>query len=259
MQFRYCHKGFKKLFLLLSMFGFSAFSQIVNVENLRQEKDTIGWSGHAKVNFTVQKNQNSIVEFSNELRIQHQGEKSLWLFINDIKFKEINAADIVNNNTQHLRFSHTLSSKTSFESFFQLQTDRVSEIKTRALLGSGLRFNLYNCKKHKVFLGTTVMYEHENSTDEVFGDIKNDIRNSIYLSFKLKPTENINIISANYFQPKMEHFSDFRILSETLLLFKIVKNLKFSTSFTYLFDSFPATNVVKVQFKLANGLVYFFD
>ena len=260
MLFQHYHNIFKRLLMLfLSISSFSLLAQIVNIENLRQEKDSIGWSGHAQIQFSVQKNQNRILELSNELRIQYKGKKSLWFFINDLNFKEINGDDIVNNNLQHLRFSHTLSQKISFESFFQSQADRISEIELRILLGAGLRFNLYDSEKSKFFLGTTLMFEHENSTDELFGDIKNDIRNSTYFSFKLKLNENINIVSSNYYQPKLEDFSDFRILSETLLLFKVVKNLKFTTSFTYLFDAAPATNVVEEQFKLSNGLVYFFD
>ena len=109
------------------------------------------------------------------------------------------------------------------------------------------------------FLGTTVMFEYEDSVDDINDNIHRDIRNSIYASFKLKLKDNISIVSTNYYQPRMDMFSDFRILSETSLLFTIIKNLKFTTSFSYLFDSFPATNAVKEQFELSNGLVYFFN
>ena len=244
-------------FLLLSCYSINA--QIVNVENLRHEIDSLGWSGHARVDTQVEKNNaNRIFEFSNQLRIQYKREKSVWFLIHDMGFKEINANEIKNNSTQHLRYSHTLSPRISYEAFIQSQTDRVSEIKLRALVGTGLRFGLYDSKKYKFFLGTTIMYEHENSVDDI-DNVQNNVRSSNYFTFKIKPNKNVSIIGTSYFQPLVDQFSDYRILNETAFLFKIFKNLEFISTVYYIYDSFPVTNVVKEQFKLTNGLIYSFD
>ncbi len=259
MPFQHYHNIIKRMLLIFILMS-SVFlhSQIVNIENLRKKKDTIGWSGHVLLEFNLQKNRNRILAFSNQLRLQYKGKKSTWFLINDMDFKEVNGSDIVNNSTQHLRFSHTITPKISYEAFIQSQSDEISEIKLRALVGTGLRFNLHKSTVFNFFLGTTVMFEYEDSVDDINDNIHRDIRNSIYASFKLKLKDNISIVSTNYYQPRMDMFSDFRILSETSLLFTIIKNLKFTTSFSYLFDSFPATNAVKEQFELSNGLVYFF-
>ena len=260
MPFQYYHNIFKRGLLIFLLMG-SLFlqSQIVNIENLREDKDTIGWSGHALLDFNLQKNRNSILAFSNQLRVQYKGKKSTWFLIHDMNFKEVNGSAIVNKSTQHLRFSHQLSSKISYEAFIQSQTDKISAIKLRALIGTGLRFNLYNSEKFNLFNGATVMFEYENSEEELRDNIHRDIRNSMYVSFKVNLNNNISVVSTNYYQPRMDMFSDFRILSETSILLTIIKNLKFTTSFSYLFDSFPAKNAVKEQFELSNGLVYFFN
>ncbi len=260
MQFQHYHNILKKiLFIMLLISSIFSQSQIVNIENLRKEKDSIGWSGHASLEFSVEKNRNRILAFSNQLKLQYEAKKSTFFLIHDMDFKEINSVSIINNSTQHLRFSHPLSQKISYEAFLQSQSDRISEIKLRILVGTGLRYNVYKSEKSEFFLGTTIMFEYEDSNEELLDDIHRDIRSSNYFSFKINPNKNISIVSANYFQPRMDQFSDYRILSETSLLFTIIKNLKFTTSFTYLFDRFPATNAVKEQFKLTNGLVYFFD
>lgn len=50
-------------------------SQIVNVENFRVEKDTVGWSGHAVLDLEVQKKANSIFALSNEVRLEFSTKK----------------------------------------------------------------------------------------------------------------------------------------------------------------------------------------
>lgn len=260
MLFQYYRNIVQRVLLVFILMSSSfLYCQIVNIENLRKDKDTIGWSGNISLDFNIEKNRNRIVAFSNQLRVQYKTNKSTWFLINDMNFKEVNTTDIVNNSTQHLRFSHTLSPKISYEAFLQSQADEISEISLRALLGTGLRFRLYTAETINFFLGTTIMFEYEDSKEELENIIHRDIRNSIYVSFKVHLKNNISIVSTNYYQPRMDMFADFRILSETSILFTIIKNLNFSTSFSYLFDSFPATNAVKEQFKLSNGLVYFFD
>lgn len=260
MLFQYINSLFiKSLFLFLLLGSYIVNAQIVNVENLRHEIDSTGWSGHARIDTQIEKNNdNRIFDFSNQLRIQYKREKSVWFLIHDMSFKEVNASEIRNNSTQHLRYSHILSKKISFEAFLQSQTDRVSEIKLRALVGTGLRFNLYNSKKYKFFLGTTMMYEHENSVNNI-DIVQNNLRTSTYFTFKIKPNENISIVGSSYYQPLINQLSDFRILNETAVLLKVFKNLKFITTIYYTFDSFPVTTVAKEQFKITNGLIYSFD
>ncbi len=244
-------------FLLISCFLLKA--QIVNVENLRHEVDSLGWSGHVRLDGQIEKNNNGrILNFSNQLRLQYKRNKSLWFLIHDMSFKEINATEIINNSTQHLRYSLELSPRISYEAFLQSQSDKVSDIKLRALVGTGLRGSVYTSKKYKFFLGTTIMFEYENSVDEI-ENVHNDLRSSTYFSFKIKPNEHISLVSSNYFQPLFNKISDYRILSETALMLTIVKNLKFITTVYYIYDSFPVTNVAKEQYKLTNGVVYSFD
>jgi len=244
-------------FLLLNAVLLNA--QIINVENLRHDIDSIGWSGHVRLGLDFERNNTSdIFNFSNQLRLQYKNKKSLWFLIHDMDYKEVNSNEIKNNSTQHLRYSYTMSDRMSYEAFLQSQSDAISEIKLRALVGTGVRFSLYEVENYKFFWGQTMMYEHENSADDI-EPVQNNIRNSTYVSFKLKPNENLSLVSTNYYQPLYNQFSDYRFLSESSLLFKVVKNLKFMVTFYYRYDSFPVTNVAKEQFKLTNGLIYFFD
>ena len=82
MRFQRYHNNFKKLLtvsILLSSFFLQA--QIINIESLRQKQDSIGWSGHARLDLSLKKNVNQIFSFSNQLRLQYKGEKNTWFII----------------------------------------------------------------------------------------------------------------------------------------------------------------------------------
>lgn len=247
----------KVTILLIFMSSIFLSSQIVNVENLRRVADTSSWSGYAKLNINITKNTNKIFGVSNRIRLQYKKDQHLWLFINDIDFSEANGTKLVNRNSQHLRYNKSFHPKITWEAFMQSQSDEISDIKFRGLIGTGFRFKLSNSKKYKWYLGSLIMFERENSFSET-EIINNDWRNSSYFSFKLYPKENITIVSTSYFQPKLNQFSDYRISSQTTLSFKVLKNLSFTSTFTYLLDSFPVAGIVKEQYKLTNGLLYSF-
>lgn len=250
-----------KIVFTLSFLCFFLLSQaqIVNVENLRHEPDSLGWSGFVSLKFELQKNNTSnIFNIENQSRVQYKRAKSLWFLINDLSFKKVNSTEITNNSTQHLRYSHILTPKVSLESFFQLQRDRISEIELRSLFGTGLRFNVLEQKKYKFYFGTTFMYEYEHAENDI-EDIQHNLRSSNYLSFKVKPNINWSVVSSNYYQPLYENLSDYRFLSETSILINLFKHLKLTTTFYYLYDAFPVINVSKEQYKLTHGLLYSFD
>ncbi len=240
------------------MSSFFAHTQIINVENLRRVTDTLGWSGYTKVNFQLIKNTNKIFSFSNRIRVQYKTDKSLWLFINDLDFKEANSTKLVSKNAQHLRYNHKINPKLSLEAFLQSQQDKISAINFRGLVGSGIRYKFNKSDKYKLYLGSAIMFEHEyakidNPTNH------NDFRNSSYFSCSLFPKENVSLVSTTYFQPRLDKFSDFRISSQTSIAVEVFKNLSFTTTFSYQYDKFPVIGITNEQYVLSNGLMYSFD
>lgn len=243
---------------MLILSSFLTQSQIINIESLRKVTDTVGWSGHIRLKTNITKNKNRIFDISNNIRLQYKKGKNLWLFINNIDFKEANSKSLVSRNGQHLRHNYRLGKRTVLETFVQRQVDEISFIKNRFLIGNGLRFKLSKLENYKFYFGSLIMYEYEHSEADVT-NYYNHWRNSSYISFSLYPTENITIVSTTYFQPRLDKFNDFRLSSQTSIVLKIIKNLAFTTQFTYQFDSFPVFSVPKEQYKLTNGILYSFN
>lgn len=249
----------KALLFWFLFFGLTVLNaQVINIENLRKSVDTVGFSGTASIGFEFSKNVNTELRFSNTLRLQYAWGKNTFLLINEFDFKELNKNKYTNKSVQHLRYNYRLSSSITLEAFTQLQKDRISFINHRALFGVGPRFKLSKNPNYRFFLGTLMMYEYENSMGATQDIVDQDFRGNIYLSFALFPSKNIQIINTSYYQPKIKGFSDYRISSETTLGITILKNIQFTTSFSYQFDTEPVLGIPLTQYKLENGIAFTF-
>lgn len=247
----------KYILIAFVLFPFVLQSQIINVENIRRVTDTTGWSGYTRLIVNLVKNRNTIFGISNRTRIQYKTKEHLWLLLNDLDFRKANENKLVSRNAQHFRYNYRFHPKFAFEAFLQSQTDEIAAIRFRGLIGSGIRFKMSKNEKYKLYLGSLIMYEHENINSTI-EDNNRDWRNSTYFSMSLYPKKNISIVSTTYFQPRFDMLSDFRISSQNTIAFEIFKKLMFTTNFTYQYDELPVIGVPKEQYRLTNGLLYSF-
>lgn len=249
----------RKLFLITTiLFPIVVFSQIINVESLRKVTDTSGWTGNTSLNFSLTKNTNTLIRLNNIIHVQYKMNNHLVLFINNLGFERAGGQSFVNNGSQHLRYNHKITENIVWEAFVQSQYNSIAKIKFRGLVGSGPRFKLLGKDKHRLYLGTLVMYEHEELNEEVL-NINKDFRGSSYLTFSFYPTDNITIVSTTYYQPLLTQVSDYRIASETNFLLSITNKLSLRTSYSITFDATPAAGVPNTFYNLTTGLLYAFD
>ena len=239
------------------MCGYSQ-AQVINVETLRKKTDSAKWTGSVSLDASLIQNKNNIFKIATKADVQYNNKKELWLFVNDLKFEKAAGESFVNKGTQHLRYNYKITETIKMEAFAQAQYDAISEIDFRGLIGLGPRFKLTSNKDYRFYLGTLVMYEYEKASDIAENRIHKDFRASTYLSFSIYPTETIGIISTSYYQPRLNALNDFRLSSTTSVLFRILENLAFKTTFTYNFDAYPVVTIPKSQYELTNGLLFTF-
>jgi hypothetical protein len=180
------------------------------------------------------------------------------LFKNDIIFQKISGERFENGGIQHLRYNNKLTERVALELFAQTQYNKVSKIDFRGLLGIGPRFKLSGSENYKFYLGTLVMYEHEELDDGVT-PIQRNVRGSTYLSFSLYPTSNISFISTTYYQPKLFTFSDYRISSQSSFRVGLYKNFDLILRYTFTYDAVPAFEIPNSQYDFTTGISYSFD
>lgn len=249
----------KKIFFLIILFiGTNTYAQFINPESVRSKKDSTGFSGSIGLDVSIIKNTISIFSLGNSIYVQYNNKKHLVFFINNINIKKVNGEDIINRSTQHLRYNYKFKPGIALEAFMQSHSNTVSKIDKRQLIGAGPRFTIIDEKDFKTYLGTLIMYEYEKIKEEEL-IYNRDFRFSGYASFRWSPVKNTTVTSTTFYQPKIDEFGDFRIFSTNSLLFNVVKGLSIGVNFIATYDSFPATDIPKYQYKLLNGLTYTFN
>lgn len=244
-------------FLVFILSTFSASGQILNIESLRKVTDTSGFTGFASLDFSLKRDKNKYYEIGNEIHVQYKMRKHLVLWKNDLHLKSIEGNKFENSAAAHLRYNYRFHPSIAGEIFVQAQYNKVSKIDFRGLIGLGPRFKLTNHEDYKVYLGVTMMYEQEELDDKSI-PVQRDLRGSSYLSFSLHPTPVLSIVGTTYYQPKLRDFKDYRVSSETSLVFNVFTKLAFKTSYVFIYDSYTAQDIPTSQYELKTGVVYNF-
>ena len=232
------------LFCLLAS-AVNASAQILNAESLRKVTDTSGYSGAASLNFALKRNTNDFLTISSNIHLQYKMNKHLVLFKNDINFQKIEGDKFEN-------------SRIALEAFGQAQYNKITKINFRGLVGAGPRFKLTMSEKYKLYLGTLIMYEHEELSDNIT-QIQRNFRGSAYFSFSLYPSDNVSLVSTTYYQPLLNQISDYRISSQSSLVVGLFKNFALNTSYTFMYDISPAIGIPTSQYDFSTGITYSFD
>jgi len=249
----------KKLLLIIFIIQFSLINaQVIDIEHLRLEADTLGFAGSVGVNLQITKNTKNILFFGGSAYVQYRNGRHLALFLNNTSYKKVNDAAIINKGTNHLRYNYRLNNLITLEALLQAQYNSISKIDQRQLIGAGPRFKLAEKEKYKFFLGTIFIFEHEKINNPPV-EYHDDFRFSGYLSVRYFPTDNISIASTTFYQPILDKFYDYRIFSYNSISIKLIRKLSFKLTYTISYDTYPAEGIPKTQYDLLNGIVYVFD
>lgn len=233
-----------------------AIGQILNVEGLRMVTDTVGWSGQMGLAISASKYTKSFFTFNSNGHVQLKQEKNLYLLVANMDMVNVDGASFNKTGFAHFRYNRKLSEWVKLEAFTQLQSNVLTKIGSRWLNGVGIRLKLSQYEKAKFYYGLTYMHESEKITDRTVTDQANRV--SSYFTFTLVPESIVTFSNTTYVQPLIGNIHDFRISNDINLAFKINKHLSLTTSFHYLYDSRPPTDVPATNYQVFNGLTFKF-
>ncbi len=244
-----------RLLAVVLLFTVPAFSQILNIEAYRINTDTTGWAGQTGFNFSLTKNTKTLINIGNDTHVQYKTLKHLILFLGKYNLLLSDDDNLIDKTVLHLRYNYFLTPKLTAEAFVQGQRNVVSNIDFRGLAGWGLRIKCSANPEFPLFLGSTLMYEHEETTLNTTQDLW---RWSNYISLTYKQGKQFSFVNTTYFQPAFEDFSDYRLSSQNSLIFLISEHLRFKSVFNLYYDSKPVVGIPNTQYQLTSGLVYKF-
>jgi hypothetical protein len=244
------------LYAIIIFTSVNIYSQVVNIESRRMKTDTTGWTGKAEASFQFSKSVDEIFDLGAMIHFQYKGKSDLWLFLSEMRIIKGAGTQFVNSGFAHVRYNRKLTRELlRWEVFTQYQYNKALEVGQRVLAGIGPRLKLYDGDLFRAYIASLYMYEYQESVDKTI--IERNHRTSSYLSLTLD-LDRIVLSNTVYYQPNMKDLKDYRILSQSDLVFKVFENLKFKTGFNYRYDTRPFPGVPKTTYYLSNGIVFEF-
>ncbi len=249
----------KHLLVFISiLFCFAVNCQVVNIENKRIYDDTAGLSGSILASFSANLNQVWLVNGSFRPQIQYKTKMHYFLLLGDLGYSRGADQTFANWGMIHFRYTyrlnflphHTYKSPWKWEVYSQIQYNQLLRQKERSLFGTGPRLKIAENKSIRLFVGTSVYFEHEVLLD---GIINNDFRSSTYLSWFMNFNNKLSSSGVSYYQPRVDLLSDSRFMGQYSLSYKLRKNLSVRWEASIYYDSDPALTVNKSAFNTTLG------
>lgn len=133
--------------------------------------------------------------------------KNNFIFLGSYNYGRSSGKEDVNDGHLHFRYTRSLSDGLFVEVFQQDEFNRFQDLKSRVLLGSGLRQRLIQKEKHSLFIGAGVFYEKE---DIHSSPNQNNPRGNFYLSYVFAKPKHYRASVVGYYQPNTERIYDER-------------------------------------------------
>ena len=250
--------SFTVVFALLS----SSASAIVNVENMRVGPAKSGLSGNIDFSMNGKRGNSDKQEYGLDGRIQRKSDNVTNFIVLSYDYGE--ASDVKNSDRAFIHARHVVSvaEDKAWEAFAQVEENEFSRLSFRGLVGGGVRFTFAEEKDRiGLYLGTGAFYSRETLesrpglTDH---GSENFSRANLYISYKHKLNNQLQLISTTYYQPRLSDASDFRALEQAALAVKMTDAIKLKVSLDIAHDSRPPQSVEKTDTTYKTSISYHF-
>lgn len=232
----------------------------VNTEKYRKQGISHGFYFSNAFLFGYAAGNSEYLSLKDLLRLDYVSPCFNAFLIGSFNQKKANEETIINKGFVHLRAVKPLDKVLTAEAFLQKEYNEFISLNDRNLVGAGLRIPIVNffsadsISSWHIFTGLGVMYEQEVYNTEASDSTTLYFRSTNYISVNSKIDDKMAFNFVSYYQPYINDFSNFRIVMEAGLDFKIFKNLDFEVEFTYRYDNKPVTDVEKYDIYISNGL-----
>ena len=254
-----CTRALVCLSLLLAAAQASAQ---VNIEALRGDAGSSGFSGALAVNLEMHTGNTDLKEIGLEGRLDfdHPRVNTFVLARNDFGWEQ--GERFADEGLIHLRQHYPLHGRIGLEAFTQYNYDATYRLDRRVLAGGGFRFHLVGSDAFQLWEGASAFVEHERLSELQEGDDHPErstvVRWSHYLSSRFAVNDRVVSTCTVYLQPLWNGIGDTRVLGELNLEIDLAGPLVLALNFVMRYDSRPPEGVNKLDTVLENGLAVTF-
>lgn len=256
--------------ILCSLSPTLSFSQILNIEKFRLDKDTSDlWLGNASLGFAAKKQQNNIYTANTSANVVYLSKNVSYMSLNKLNLIRQNSVNLINTGYSHERITFRRQKKLCYEPFIQYQFDAGRGLINRELVGFAPRYTFFSGENNRVFaINSGIMFEHELWKGQVlrfqrpgFENLSETyfIKSTTNVTYRANIVKNVNLFLVGYYQARFGRFFRPRVILDITLQFTINKYLKLKTQLNAMYDALPMITKNSFVYTLNNSLVVNFN
>ena len=229
----------------------------VNTEQFRKDSVKIGFTGN--INFEA-----IAITGNTDFQLLSVGGRLNYNYGDDYTFLVLDGGygwekgnPFVSQLFAHLRHVITTAQLLQFELFAQYDNNKQRLLLNRELAGGGVRLRLLTADDFKLRIGLAYMFEVEeyNLPASSFHEhLSHTSRMSSYASFTSELKGNLSFVSITYFQPRLDKWRDYRLVSENALVINAGAVVDLYVKFNLRFDSRPPDTIKKTDTMTKMGI-----
>jgi putative salt-induced outer membrane protein YdiY len=224
---------------------------LVNTDIYRRSDLKDGFSTRVNLDVHAFSGNSNYSVLSTRLRTDYFSKKNQGFLVLNGENRSNQAGRYVNNGFFHLRGMFVLPNNSVIEAFLQNEFDEFLHLKSRYLLGSGIRRLHKSSESFTAYYGLGAMLEEEIMSDLYEQSV---IRISGYYSLKYLKKNRYTVSSVTYFQPRIGFFTDIRIFHQTTFNVVINSLIDFVSTIETRYDSKPRSGLKSSDFLLKQGI-----
>lgn len=245
----------------------SAQVNIFNAETARQMELGPGWYNNIALNLTAHTGNTDLLTLKTRFRSDYLAGKYHLFIMGNLHQGSKDSKSFINKALIHLRGIQSVSQSLALETFVQKQFNDFILLQDRNLVGGGLRIaplrKIAKSESDRAFnpyIGIGLMWEDEVINDDMRQEKieTNAVRSTNYVTWTWRIDERLTSAATGYYQVLPTTFSDFRILFEGSIGFRLTKTLGLTTWLGFRFDNEPPANVKKHDLEIVNGFNFTF-
>ena len=217
---------------------------ISNIENERLNLPDEGLSG--KLSLSSNGKTGNQEERNDEAgaKVIYRRQDDIFMILAEKEYGSKHNTKTTNNSFLHGRWTHLLNDTWSVEAFAQREEDEFDNLTSRTLAGGGGRYLVAHQKDvYSLVFGLGAFHEVEKQNLVSYNETDKLWRMNSYYTYKYQIHDNLLFVNTTYYQPSTNNWSDFRVLFDSGLHIKIVKNVDISINYKLTHDSQPAKNL----------------
>jgi len=249
---------FSLCFLALSSIAYAQ----VNTEAMRLLDLDPGWHNILGLSLNYSSGNTNVLTLKTNFRSDYVWKSSHTFVVTNFRLGRKDGKSFTNKGFVHLRGIHALNQTLMMEGFLQKQFNESIRLDDRELAGGGLRLTVMHPSKKSrylsllhLYMGIGAMWEYERLDQGLETEL---VRSTNYFTGRLTLGERVTASTTCYFQPALEHFSDYRILLEANLRLCITDNLAFNNGLSLRYDSAPPAGIESNDLEIVHGISYSF-